>query len=47
MSVDKISAPPHKDGRKHLFLVTSASVEKWLSFMQNIVITLTAAAREH
>ena len=46
-SVDKISAPPHKDERKHSFLVTSPCVEKQLSLVLNIFITLTATATIH
>ena len=36
ISVDKISAPPHEDERKHSFLVRSSSVEKRLSLVPNI-----------
>ena len=51
-SVDKISSPPpppppHKDEGKHSFLVTSPSVQKQLSLMPNIFITLSATATKH
>ena len=39
--------PPHKDERKHSFLVTSPSVEKWSSLVPNIFSTLTEKATKH
>ena len=46
-SADKISIPPCEDERKHSFLVTSHSVEKQLSLVPNMFITLTATANKH
>ena len=43
----KLQLPPHKDERKHSFLVTSSGVEKRLSLVRNIFITLTATAIKH
>ena len=43
----KFQLSPDKDERKHLFLVTSPSVEKQLSLVPNIVISLAATATKH
>ena len=43
----KFQLPSHKDERKHSFLVTLPSIEKQLSLVLNIFITLTATAIKH
>ena len=43
----KFQLPSHKDERKHSFLVTLPGVEKRLSLVPNIFITLTATATKH
>ena len=47
ISEDNISAPPQKDERKFLFLVTLPGVKKRLSLVPNILITLTATGTKH
>ena len=48
ISVEKFQLPlPLPHGEKAFILVTSPSVEKWLSLVPNTSITLTATATKH